>query len=198
MHINSLKTAGIVTLSYLIGTSCNIHDNTINIPDAKVNVTTDIDATNVAPGQQIPVMMTVDKIFLIDPAETPPAEHVADAGHVQVYMDTTATEPLLITAQATFNVTVPAQTKAGGHKLICRVHHHDGTPTTTQMEISITVKVTGTVGDASVTVEIDSGAVGSGGSGTVGSGGATGTGGSAGAGGGLGAAGGGVGGGGGS
>ena len=126
--------------------TANIHDNTINIPDATVNFTTDADVSNVMPEQMIPIVVAVQNVYLVEPSATPPAEHVADAGHLQIYLDDVATPPLVVTAQVNVNVTIPAQTPAGNHKLICRVHHHDGTPTDTKFEVSITVKVTtGTV-----------------------------------------------------
>ena len=126
--------------------TANIHDNTINIPDATVNFTTDADVSNVMPEQMIQIVVAVQNVYLVEPSATPPAEHVADAGHLQIYLDDVATPPLVVTAQVNVNVTIPAQTPAGNHKLICRVNHHDGTPTDTKFEVSITVKVTtGTV-----------------------------------------------------
>ena len=185
MKTHCFGTIRLMALGLLAGScSANIHDNntTVNIPNATINATVsaDVDVNNVMPSQQVPVNIVVnDKIFLVDPNTTPPAEHVADAGHVQVYMDDTNSEPILITAQAMFNVTIPAQTKAGNHKLICRFHKHDKTPTDTKSEISIVVKVSGTVGDASVTVEIDASTTTTSGTGgaAAGTGGASGTGG---------------------
>ena len=122
--------------------TANIHDNTVNIPDAMVNFTTDADVSNVMPEQMIPIVVAVQNVYPVEPSATPPAEHVADAGHVQIDLDDVATPPLVVTAQVNVNVTIPAQTPAGNHKLIRRVHHHDGTPTDTKFEVSITVKVT--------------------------------------------------------
>jgi hypothetical protein len=133
----------------------DIHDNTVTIPNATVNFTTAADVNNVMPDQTVPVAVTVQNVYLVDPAETPPAEHVADAGHLQIYLDDVSTPPLIITAQVNVDVKIPAQTKAGGHKLICRVHKHDGTATSTKVEISITVKVT--VGPAGTDAAVDSG-----------------------------------------
>ena len=138
----------------------------------------DVDVQNIAPAEQVPVTVTLnDKVFLVEPTAVPPAGHETDAGHIQVYMDDTSKPPILVTAVATFNVTIPADTKAGNHKLICRVHKHEtNAPTNIVAEISIVVKVTGTPGDASVTVEFDANT-------STGSGGSTGTGGAAGVGG---------------
>jgi hypothetical protein len=64
-----------------------------------------------------------------------------DAGHLEFHMDDETTPPLLVTAETEVQVPVPAETKAGPHKIICRLHKHDGTPTTTVFEVQITVKV---------------------------------------------------------
>lgn len=145
---------GVALAMSVVAGSCDIHDNTINIPNASVNFTTTADVTNVDPGQEVPVNVTVKNVYLVDPNEAPPAEHVKDAGHVQVYLDSVSTTALIVTAQPTFNVPVPKETKAGNHKLICRVHKHDGTPTSTTMEIAITVTVT-VAGDGGVSVTVD-------------------------------------------
>ena len=194
MKTERSNTVSMMALMGLAVASCsaNIHDNTIDIRDAKVSLNTNVDANNVAPGQVIPIMLTVEKIYLIDPAMTPPPEHVEDAGHVQVYLDDTSKPPILITAEVNISVTIPPETKAGNHRLICRLHKHDGTPTTTQTEIAIVVKVTVTNGDAGVIVTTDAnpgsaGAMGA--AGSTGAGGSTGVGGTTGAGGAGGAAG---------
>jgi hypothetical protein len=143
--------------------TANIHDNTLtaNIPNAMLSFTTDADVNNVMPDQTVPIVATVQNVYLIDPAMTPPPEHAADAGHLQVYLDDVSTTPLLVTAQVTFDVTIPSHTPAGHHRLICRVHKHDGTPTNTEFQINVTVAVSVSVGpvdaasDASVTVSVD-------------------------------------------
>jgi len=139
--------------------ACNIHDNTatVNIPNATINATTDVDVNNVMPEQQVAVSVDVKNVFLIEPSATPPPEHIADAGHIQVYIDDTTTPPVLVTAQTNFNVTIPKETKEGHHKIICRVHKHDGMPTSTTFELSITVKatVTTTTNDGSTTTTVD-------------------------------------------
>jgi len=163
MKMHPLMSHGSVALFGLLVAGCtataNIHDNTVNIPNATVNLKTDVDLNNVAPEQTIPIVVTVQNVYLVDPATPPPAEHVADAGHLQIYLDDVNTPPILVTAKVDVDVKIPAQTPAGNHKLICRVHHHDGTPTDTKVEVSITVKVTvgaapdaagTTVGDAAI------------------------------------------------
>ena len=142
MNTRTLIACGSVAWLGFVVSSCtataNIHDNTINITDATVNFTTYADVS--------PLVVAVQNVYLVEPSATPPAEHVMDAGHVQIHLDDVATPPLVVTAQVNVNVTIPAQTPAGSHKLICRVHRHDGTPTNTKYEVNITVKVTtGTV-----------------------------------------------------
>jgi hypothetical protein len=137
------------SLALLAGTfaacTANIHDNTVNI-DATVNVTADIDTKNIAPGQAVPVKAAVTNVYLVEPSAAPPAEHIKDAAHLQYYIDDTASTAVLVTAQVSASVKIPADIKAGNHKIICRVHKHDGTPTTTVSEINITVVVSVTTG----------------------------------------------------
>jgi hypothetical protein len=185
------RYAGILGLSAVLGAAagCNIHDNTINIPNAQINATTDVSASNVMPAATVPIAVTVQNVFLIDPAATPPPEHEKDAGHIVVYMDDVDSMPLLTTAQTNFSVTIPAETKPGPHKLVCQFHKHDGTPTSTKVEVAINVAVSvGADGGVDVITSVDANInTGSGGSagGAAGAGGATlpGTGGAAGAGG---------------
>lgn len=151
--------------------ACNIHDNTINIPNATINATANADVSNVAPMQEVAITVVPQNIFLCDMATTPPPEHMNDAGDIQVFMDDVDSQPILVTATATFNVTIPAATKPGPHNLICRFRKHDGTPTTTQSTVAITVSASASVGadggvdasvgiDASVTTTTTTGAGG--------------------------------------
>ena len=103
---------------------------------------TTIDAENVKPGQAVPVTVKVENVYLIDPGSTPPPEHQQDAGHLEIYFDTTDGKALMVTASVNFTVTVPPDTKDGDHKIICRVHKHDGTPTSSTFELKIKVKAT--------------------------------------------------------
>jgi hypothetical protein len=137
-------------LAVATAASCTTNINgDINIPNATVNVTTsaDVDINNVMPEQTIPVMLTVTNVYLIDPMMTPPPEPPQEPGHVRIYLDDVATPPLVITAEVNVSVKIPAETKPGKHRLICRVHKHDGTPTSTKQEIEINVKVSVTTGD---------------------------------------------------
>jgi len=187
------RYAGILGLSAVLGTgaACNIHDNTINIPNAQINATTDVTAS-VMPAAMVPIAVTVQNVFLIEPSATPPPEHVNDAGHLVIYLDDVDSTPLLTTAQTNFSVTIPPDTKPGPHKVVCQFHKHDGTPTSTKVEVAINVAVSvGADGGVDVITSVDAnvtttGTGGSGGpAGAGGTGGATlpGTGGAAGAGG---------------
>jgi hypothetical protein len=163
LRFTALQTTSVMAVvgCLTIGCSADIHDNTITIPNWTINATTSVDVDNVMPDQSVPIAVTVSQaVFLVPPDVMPPPEHVADAGHIQIYLDDVAKPPLVITAEVNVMVTIPAQTPPGKHKLICRVHKHDGTPTSTKQEIAITVKATvtiapdgGTSVDANVSVD---------------------------------------------
>lgn len=142
------------------GCSANIHDNVVNIPNATINATadTDVDVNNITPAQTVPITIDVQNVYLIPPDMTPPPEHTEDAGHINVYMDSTSTPPILVTAEAKVNVTIPMDTKPGKHKLICRVHKHDDRPTSKTTEINIEVKASVTIGGDAGTTSPDAGA----------------------------------------
>jgi len=140
--------------------ACNVHDNTItaNIPNATLNVTADTDVQNVEPAQSVPMTVNVQNVYLVEPAATPPPEHDKDAGHLEFHIDDETKPPVLVTAQTNVSVPIPADTKPGKHKIICRVHKHDGMPTETHFEVDITVKAsvtTTTNNDGSATVTVD-------------------------------------------
>jgi hypothetical protein len=161
--------------------ACNVHDNTQNataiIPNATLNVTADTDVNTVMPSQAVPMTVTVTNVTLVEPTATPPAGHEMDAGHFEFHIDDETTTAVLVTAQTQVQVPIPAETKAGPHKIICRLHKHDGTPTVTKFEVDITVKVSVTVtGAGGMTGGTDA----AGAAGSSGSGGALGTGGASG------------------
>ena len=62
MKMHQLMICGSVALLGFATAGCtataNIHDNTVNIPNATVNLKTDADLDNVAPDQTIPVVVT--------------------------------------------------------------------------------------------------------------------------------------------
>jgi hypothetical protein len=157
--------------------ACNVHDNTLNataiIPNATLNVTADTDVNTVMPSQSVPMTVSVTNVTLVEPTATPPAGHEMDAGHFEFHIDDETMPAVLVTAQTQVQVPIPADTKAGPHKVICRLHKHDGTPTVTKFEIDITVKVTVTTGAGGMSA-------GTGGSGAGGAAGSAGVGGASG------------------
>jgi len=141
----ALALGGLVCLTVA---ACDIHDNniqgTLNIDDVNLGLDFDgsFDRDAVKPGDSIPIVIHSENMFPIAPGDTPPADKIAAAGHFQIYLDGTDHAPLLITAEATVNITIPQQTAPGPHKLICRAHHHDGTPTSVSVEIAFTITAT--------------------------------------------------------
>jgi hypothetical protein len=162
MRIASLVAVSLGACALSLGAGlagCNVHDNTINIPDATLTVSTDADPQNIQPMQTVPMTVEVHNVYLVEPTATPPPEHVADAGHLEFHLDDESTPALLVTAQTNVNVTIPANTSPGHHKIICRVHKHDGTPTDTEFELDINVRVSASAsstadGGSSATVEV--------------------------------------------
>src|SRR5262252_7734609 len=144
MTRTTLLFAGLLVLAATF-IACNVHDNTINatanIPNATLSMTADTDVNNIMPSQSVPMTVTVQNVFLVEPSATVPPEHEMDAGHLEFHLDDETTPPLLVTAQTTVAVPIPAETKAGPHKIICRLHKHDGEATVVMVEVDITVKV---------------------------------------------------------
>jgi hypothetical protein len=132
--------------------SCNVHDNTINatanIPNASLTLTANTDVDNVAPASSVPMTADVRNVYLVEPTATVPPEHEADAGHLEFHIDDETTAAVLVTAQTMVMVPIPAATPPGHHKIICRVHKHDGEPTDVKFEVDITVKATVTISGA--------------------------------------------------
>lgn len=126
----------------LLATGCDFALAGSISPKATFTADPAVDTSQISAGQNVNVTLTAENVYLIDPSETPPAEHVDDAGHFQIYLDDLDSTPLLITAEVSVTIVVPATIAAGDHKLKCRVHKHDGTPTTAVEEINITVVVT--------------------------------------------------------
>jgi hypothetical protein len=125
--------------------ACNIDDNTSSnatatIPNATLTLATDADVDNVMPSHTLPMMATVHNVFLVEPSAAPPPEHVADAGYLEFHMDDESTPPLIVTAQTSVDVPIPADAAVGLHKIISRVHRYDDTPTTVMFEVDITIK----------------------------------------------------------
>jgi hypothetical protein len=123
--------------------TADVHDNTANIDDAAIEFNADVDVDAIQPSESVHVSVTAENVFLVEPDQEPPPDRVMVAGHFQFYLDTTSSEPLLITASKSVDVPIPSTATPGDHKLICRVHKHDGSPTSATFEISI--KVSGSV-----------------------------------------------------
>ena len=136
--------AFVATIVPLAACSADIHDNAVNI-NATVSIMSSIDLKNVQPGEAMPVHVAVSNVYLVEPNVTPPPEHVSDAAYLQFYLDSTDSQPILVTAQVDVTVTIPASEPDGDHKLLCRVHKHDGTPTTSVSEIDFTVHASVTI-----------------------------------------------------
>jgi hypothetical protein len=170
-----MTKAPLVSLGALaLCVGCNVHDNTINatanIPNASLTVTADTDVNNVKPAESLAMTVSVQNVYLVDPSATVPPEHEMDAGHLEFHLDDETTPPLLVTAQTSVLVPIPATTTPGPHKIICRLHKHDGEATDTKFEVDITVTV-------SVTTTGGAGAGGgaTGGNGAAGAGGEAGS-----------------------
>jgi uncharacterized membrane protein len=139
--LSRLTISGVVVSSTgLFACTANIHDNTVSIPNATVNMTSSADTSNVKPSEAVPVQVKVDNVVLVEPSATPLPEQMNQAGHLEIHMDSEDSPAILITAQTSFTVTIPPDAKPGDHKLICRVHKHDGTATSAESELKVTVK----------------------------------------------------------
>jgi hypothetical protein len=131
-------------IATLLGAACGpttITGNTVNIEDATLDIDAEGNIDQVESGGRITVNLTAENVVLVEPSATPPPDQVDVAGHFQIYLDSLDTEPVLVTAQTRVEVTVPAQTPPGQHKLLCRLHKHDRTPTSVVVELSFTVGV---------------------------------------------------------
>ena len=126
--------------------SADIHGNAVNV-NATVMIASSVDLKNVQPGEAMPVHVAVSNVTLVEPNVTPPA-NVTDAAYLEFFIDSTDDAPILITAQVDVNVTIPTTEPDGDHKLLCRVHKHDGTPTTSVSELDFTVRASVQIGGA--------------------------------------------------
>jgi hypothetical protein len=148
--ILSSAVCAALALSGVSGCTANVHDNTAdihdnnaNIDDAEVSMDSTSDMDNVSAGSTVHLDIEAEDVFLIDPSETPEADRVKVAGHFEIFLDTTSSAALLVTAEKSVDVTIPASTPAGKHKLLCRVDKHDGTATkaVTELELTVVAKV---------------------------------------------------------
>lgn len=146
MFIFNSAFCSLLALSGVSGCTADIHDNTAdvhdnnaNIEDASVELDSTSDMDNVTPGQTVHLTIKAEDVFLIDPGETPPSDRVKVAGHFEIFLDSTSSTALLVTAEESIDVTIPAGTSPGDHKLLCRVNKHDGTATQATSELKLTV-----------------------------------------------------------
>ena len=116
----------------------DVHDNNVNV-DAKLDFKVDSNADAVEAGKSVSVTMNATGVVLVAPDDEPAAADADRAAYFQVYLDNTDADPIVVTAQATASITIPADTKEGDHKLICRLFKHDGSATDQTKEVSIKV-----------------------------------------------------------
>jgi len=126
--------------------TADVHDNNANIDDASVEIESTSDMDQVTAGQAVHLDLKAEDVFLVEPSATPPADSVKVAGHFEIFLDTTSSSALLVTAQESVDVTIPASTSMGDHKLLCRIDKHDGTATKATAEIAFTVVATASGG----------------------------------------------------
>jgi hypothetical protein len=142
--------------AYFAGAACtaNIHDNTVDVNaqlDFKVDST--VNVNQIKPGDSVSVQMSATGVVLVDPNTQPQAADVNSAAYFKIFLDDDDSDtPLVVTAQTSVSVKIPAATPPGPHKLICHLFKHDGTPTNTEQDIDINV-----MASASVTVGADAG-----------------------------------------
>lgn len=133
---------GFVVVAGLAACAGEIRDETVNLPNAAITLSTTADIDRIRPGQLVPMTVDIDSITLVEPAVAPPPEHVADAAYLVFTLDDESSTPLLVTAETEVDVEIPPSTTAGPHRVICRVHAHDGMPTDTAAELDINVEIT--------------------------------------------------------
>jgi hypothetical protein len=121
---------------------CGGHGTANDLPNATLDLTTDADIDNVIAPADVPITATVTGVFLVDPNDTPPPEHAADAGYLVFHLDDEARPALLVTSATRVLVPISANTLVGHHDIICRIYRHDGTATHTDEKLTIAVKTT--------------------------------------------------------
>ena len=104
----------------------DVHDNTADVDtnvdvDAELNFDVDSDVDNVKPGESVSVTMDAKGVVLVDADAKPSEEDAPKAAYFQIYLDSTSSAPIAVTAQASASVTIPKDTKEGDHKLICQL-----------------------------------------------------------------------------
>jgi hypothetical protein len=137
-----MRTAIVMSLALAMSlAACGGGEDMGHIPGALVAVSTSVDVDDIRPSQVVPLVIDVENLYLIEPTSTPPPDHAHDAGYLELYLDDEASPPLFIAAQTHVSVTIPASITAGPHRIICRLHEHDGTPTDTTFEVDMIVQL---------------------------------------------------------
>jgi len=134
---------GIVCATFVpVACTADVHGNTINVDVPNLSISTDVDVNNIHPGQSVPVTIKGD----MPPAPAPAADAGSSGSKTQETIifklfldDDSSSTALAVTSSTSVNVTIPASTPPGPHKLLCRAFHHDGTPTDSETSIDITV-----------------------------------------------------------
>ncbi len=121
------------------GCSADIHDNTVNVDDVSVEFETSADVDNIEAGTAVPVTINVENGTPVPPDQEPPAGEADQAVFFEFFLDSTSGSALLVTAELSVSVMIPADTSPGDHKLICRAKKHDGS-TSEEFELDIKVK----------------------------------------------------------
>ena len=140
---SSIALAAFLQSPGFLACTANVHDNTISIPNANVQMNTTANVNGVKPGDPVPLQIKADNVFLVSPGTPPPAAHMNDAGYFQIYFDDVDSVPIAVTADISVTVMVPSGAKDGDHKFICRVHKPDGTATSVTSELHVMVKTMG-------------------------------------------------------
>src|SRR5688572_3872440 len=110
----------------LAACTADIHDNTLTVEDPQVTFTTTANGTSVQAGSSIPVTIKATNVVPVAPDKTPTAEQTGKAVYFKIFLDDTDSAELIVTASLTVNVTIPAATSPGSHKLICKTFSHGG------------------------------------------------------------------------
>jgi len=121
------------------GCTADVHDNTVNVDDVSVEFETTADVENIEAGQAVPVTIKVENGTPVPPDQEPPAGEADQAVFFEFFLDDSDSAALLVTAELSVSVTIPADTSAGDHKLICRAKKHDGSDSG-EFEMDIKVK----------------------------------------------------------
>lgn len=151
-HTSTILVLGVLACAPLGGCASTNDNDPYNDGLVDIGATLTVgarsDTGNVTAGQAIPLEIDARDVDLVDPASgDPPAGQAARAGHIRVYMDDPSGAAAMITAQRRFDFTVPLLTRPGQHRVILRVHTHDGRATSTNAALDITVRPAAATGE---------------------------------------------------